>query len=235
MDAVTSAETIYQLAGCSVLQLRVQRGRFVNYNYVVADDATAQAVVFDPAWEPSTVVGSIERAGLQLRAVLLTHSHPDHVDLCAQVSDHFACPVLMHTREVGFAAFDTPRLQEFEDLDTFFIGKTWVTPIHTPGHTPGSTCFLFPGGLVTGDTLFNEGCGVCHLRGGDAYEMHASLARLSREVSDSTLVFPGHAFHSLPGMRFGELRRLNAYLQIEDPTLFARWRLQRSDRTMDFI
>lgn len=235
MDALTPAEVVHELPGCRVFQLRVRRGRFVNYNYIVADRATKQAVVFDPAWEPDVVIGSIERSGLHLQAVLLTHSHPDHVDLCHQLSDRFDCPVLMHAVESSFAAFEASRLEAFVDLETLFVGKTWITPIHTPGHTPGSTCFLLPGGVVTGDTLFNEGCGICHLRGGDARQMHASLQRLLRHVPDATCVFPGHAFHTPPGLRFDEVKRMNAYLQVEDPELFARWRMQRRDRTMDFV
>jgi glyoxylase-like metal-dependent hydrolase (beta-lactamase superfamily II) len=68
--------------------------------------------------------------------------------------------------------------------------------VHTPGHTPGSQCFLVDDRLISGDTLFLEGCGRTDLPGSDPVEMYHSLQRLAT-LPDGTIVYPGHRY-SLP-------------------------------------
>jgi len=223
-------ETLYPGEDTQVLQLRMRHGRYVNFNYVIADRATLRAVVVDPAWEMDRLVSALKRHRWTLEAVLLTHSHPDHVDLCHQVADRFDCPILMHEEEVDFAGFRSPRLQRFRDLETYYLGRTWVTPIHTPGHTPGSACFLTSDVVVTGDTLFNEGCGVCHLHGGDPQVMFRTLRRLRTELPGRIRMLPGHSYGTPPGLSMSDVLQMNIYLMINDPERFVEFRMQSAKR-----
>src|SRR5215207_9046444 len=80
--------------------------------------------------------------------------------------------------------------------DVVTVGEIEIELVHTPGHTPGSQCFLVEGRLVSGDTLFLEGCGRTDLPGSDPGAMYDSLQRLATLPSD-TIVFPGHRY-SMP-------------------------------------
>ena len=73
-----------------------------------------------------------------------------------------------------------------------------ITLIHTPGHTPGSQCFFVDGKLVSGDTLFLDGCGRTDLPGGDPEALYESLTRSSRVVPDDTVLYPGHLYSPEP-------------------------------------
>jgi glyoxylase-like metal-dependent hydrolase (beta-lactamase superfamily II) len=80
--------------------------------------------------------------------------------------------------------------------DVVEVGGVRIELVHTPGHTPGSQCFLVDGRLVSGDTLFLEGCGRTDLPGSDPEAMYDSLQRLAK-LPDSTIVYPGHRY-SMP-------------------------------------
>ena len=80
--------------------------------------------------------------------------------------------------------------------DVVMVGDVRIELVHTPGHTPGSQCFLVDGRLVSGDTLFLDGCGRTDLPGSDADAMYESLQRLA-QLPEATIVYPGHRY-SLP-------------------------------------
>jgi hydroxyacylglutathione hydrolase len=83
-----------------------------------------------------------------------------------------------------------------------------VTLIHTPGHTPGSQCFLVHGCLVSGDTLFLDGCGRTDLPGSDPSAMYDSLQVLAR-LPDDTVLYPGHRYSEPASASMGEVRHAN--------------------------
>lgn len=109
-----------------------------------------------------------------------------------------------------------------------------MTPIHTPGHTPGSTCFLTTEFVVTGDTLFNEGCGVCHLHGGDPQAMFRTLRRLRTELPERIRVLPGHSYGSAPGLPMSEVLKMDIYLMIDDPDKFVEFRIQSATKAIQW-
>ncbi|GIU89913.1 MAG: hypothetical protein KatS3mg010_1012 [Acidimicrobiia bacterium] len=75
--------------------------------------------------------------------------------------------------------------------DVLAVGEVAITLIHTPGHTPGSQCFLVDGRLVSGDTLFLDGCGRTDLPGGDPEQLYESLTQKLAAVPDDTVLYPG--------------------------------------------
>jgi hydroxyacylglutathione hydrolase len=77
--------------------------------------------------------------------------------------------------------------------DTVMVGDIPIQLLHTPGHTPGSQCFLVDGRLVSGDTLFLDGCGRTDFPGSDPAAMYDSLTRLA-SLPDDTLLYPGHNY-----------------------------------------
>jgi glyoxylase-like metal-dependent hydrolase (beta-lactamase superfamily II) len=97
------------------------------------------------------------------------------------------------------------------DDDVVEIGSIGVHLLHTPGHTPGSQCFVVGDNLVSGDTLFLEGCGRTDLPGADADDMYASLQRLG-SLPGRLTVWPGHHYSVEEHARLDDLKRSNPVL-----------------------
>jgi glyoxylase-like metal-dependent hydrolase (beta-lactamase superfamily II) len=95
-----------------------------------------------------------------------------------------------------------------------------VTLIHTPGHTPGSQCLLVDGRLLSGDTLFLEGCGRTDLPGSDPMEMFTTLSQRLSAIADDTVLYPGHFYAAEPSAAMGEVRATNFVLA---PSTSERW------------
>ena len=96
------------------------------------------------------------------------------------------------------------------------VGDIPVRLLHTPGHTPGSQCFLVGGKhLVSGDTLFVQGCGRVDLPGGDPDEMYRTLTQRLSTLPDDMILMPGHNYGGEPSASLGEVRRGNPYLRAQ--------------------
>jgi glyoxylase-like metal-dependent hydrolase (beta-lactamase superfamily II) len=98
--------------------------------------------------------------------------------------------------------------------DVVEVGDIKITLIHTPGHTPGSQCFHVDGKgsggrLVSGDTLFLDGCGRTDLPGGDPEQLYESLTQKLAAVPDDTVLYPGHLYSPAPNAPMGEVRTNN--------------------------
>jgi glyoxylase-like metal-dependent hydrolase (beta-lactamase superfamily II) len=89
------------------------------------------------------------------------------------------------------------------------VGDIPIELIHTPGHTPGSQCFFVDGRLVSGDTLFLEGCGRMDLPGADPAAMYESLTQKLAKIPDDAVLFPGHQYSMDPSASMGETRQMN--------------------------
>lgn len=180
--------------------------QMVNFVYLVGDRETGEAVVVDPAYDVSGLVGIAGADGMRVVGALATHHHPDHVggsfmgltieglqELLAVVP----VPVHVHRDEAEYvrrtAGVSATDLVAHASGDTIAVGAIGLQVLHTPGHTPGSQCFLVDGRLVAGDTLFLDGCGRTDLPGSDADAMYDSLQRLAA-LPDDVVVYPGHRY-----------------------------------------
>lgn len=198
-----------------------------NYVYLVGDRAKGECVVVDPAWAVRDLVEIAGADGMTITGALVTHYHPDHIggDLWGHEVDGLAtlmevapCPVHCHTLEAEgvrkLTGLSKSDLVEHRSGDKVTCGDIEVELLHTPGHTPGSLCFCVADSLVSGDTLFLQGCGRVDLPGGDSDQMFASLQKL-KQLPQSCVVFPGHAY-SGDQAPMGDLLEDNHYLRIED-------------------
>ena len=89
------------------------------------------------------------------------------------------------------------------------VGAVDIELVHTPGHTPGSQCFAVEGRLVSGDTLFLDGCGRTDLPGSDSEQMYESLTTRLARFGDDTVLYPGHMYSPEPSAGLGAVRRNN--------------------------
>ncbi len=112
------------------------------------------------------------------------------------------------------------QLVTHKSADTVRVGGIEIELIHTPGHTPGSQCFLCEGMLISGDTLFLEGCGRTDLPGSDVVEMFHSLHDRLAKVPDETVLFPGHLYSSDSSASMADTRKWN---YVFSPQSEAEW------------
>lgn len=171
-----------------------------NYAYVIVDERTRDAWLVDPS-EPGPPGALLRRRELQLRGILATHHHHDHVGGIANLVDqHRDAWVAAHARDQGriprmTVAVDAP-LHRFVDTE-LNIGGVVVQAMYIPGHTLGAIAWYLPprdgapGDVFTGDTLFAAGCG--RLFEGSPSQMHASLRALCALPPDTRMWF-GHEY-----------------------------------------
>ena len=200
-------------------------GPMDNFGYLIVDRASGEAAVVDPAWDADEYRRRAKALDARITQVLLTHSHDDHVNAL----DGFReadLPVRIGAAEADFWSATPEGVIRMEDGDTSALGETALRWLLTPGHTPGSMCLLLERDLISADTLFVYGCGRCDLGGSDAHAMHASLARLVREVPAETVIHPGHDYGVAPTSTMSEQIAGNPFLMFDDADAFATYRLK---------
>ena len=207
-----------------VIVVDVRHHKMKNFNYLVVDPFTRDAVIVDPAWEMDKIERSIEEAEATLKGVLITHSHPDHIHLATAVSRKYDCPIWMSSVEIAASGFRAPNLVGV-DSTPWMVGEMPIEPIFTPGHTPGSTCYLIGDNLFTGDVLFAEGVGMCPDTEA-AHAMYASLQTLKSRLAPYTRVYAGHSYGQPPGRPMSQLQRDNIYLHFTNRDAFTAFRLR---------
>ncbi len=194
-----------------------------NFVYLIGDKDKGECLVVDPAWDIQGIADRAAEDGLKITGALVSHYHPDHVggsifglsiDGLAKLMTIAPCPVHVHKAEAEGVQIVTELsasdLVLHEGNDKVKVGDIEVELLHTPGHTPGSQCFRVGDGLVSGDTLFLQGCGRVDLPGGSAAEMERTLTQRLSKLPDELVLYPGHAYggESAP---LGEVRKTNPY------------------------
>jgi hydroxyacylglutathione hydrolase len=207
--------------------------QMANFVYAVGDRRSGEAVLVDPAHHPIELRDLLEADGMTLTGVIATHYHFDHVggDFMGHrvtgIAELLAAndvPVHVQAAEAEWitrcTGVDASSLVTHQSGDRVAVGDLEVTLIHTPGHSPGSQCLLAEGHLVSGDTLFLDGCGRTDLPGADAEEMYWSLTQGLAGVSDTVVLYPGHFYSDEPSAALGEVRRTNYVLA---PMTLQQW------------
>jgi glyoxylase-like metal-dependent hydrolase (beta-lactamase superfamily II) len=194
---------------------------------ILGDEATHEAIVVDPGDNIPEILAHLQKHGLTVRQIVVTHAHIDHVGGAAILKKVTGAPVLLHQQDLGllgamemqagWLGVPTPQVAppDASADDGLVIGLAALPGevLHTPGHTPGSICLLFPGQnlLLAGDTLFAGSIGRTDLPGGDGRQILRSLRDRLLVLPDKTRVLPGHG----PQTTIGEERQSNPFLQPE--------------------
>ncbi|MFA5250456.1 MAG: MBL fold metallo-hydrolase [Parachlamydiales bacterium] len=182
-------------------------GPLGNNTIVIASEKTHEAAVIDPSFgSEEVVVPYLKKKHLQLKAILLTHSHWDHIAGAADLKKSLPAPIYIHPLDLGnleepgsdrlpliFAIEAVKADHLVKDGELIRIGEIVLQVLHTPGHTPGSVCYFGEKEkiLFSGDTLFQGTMGSLNLPTSQPEKMWPSLKKLSR-LPQETKVFPGH-------------------------------------------
>jgi len=197
-------------------------GPLQSNSYLLADEVTREAALFDPGMESEPVADVLARERLTVTAIINTHGHFDHVFGNAYFKAKTGAPLLMHRADLdlvkrleeqslyfGFRATPSPPPDRFlEEGDEVRVGGIRLRVLHTPGHSPGGICLVTDGTAFVGDTLFAGSIGRTDLPGGSAETLLTSIREKLLTLPDDTVIYPGHG----PATTIGHERRHNPFL-----------------------
>ena len=203
--------------------------QMVNFVYAIGDRSTGECLLIDPAYAVADLLDVVAADDMRVTGVLATHYHADHVggsmmgyaiEGVAALLEQVDCPIHLQRDEVPWVRRTTgvsdDHLASHDAGDTVKVGSIEVSLIHTPGHTPGSQCFHVDGRLVSGDTLFLDGCGRTDLPGSNPEDMYHSLQKLAA-MPPSTVVYPGHRYSQPSSATMETIRDNNYVFQPQSP------------------
>ena len=183
-------------------------GPFAENTYILRRDGAERAIMVDPGDEAPRLLAAIAELGVDVEAILLTHTHVDHVGAVAPVAAATGatvyCPVLEVPMLADIMAFTPiPGIGPFEgyDADETLAGGEHlelagfeIDVLFTPGHSIGHLTYSIPdeGALISGDVLFQGSVGRVDLPGGDWATLAQSLQLLVDSHPPETIVYPGH-------------------------------------------
>lgn len=169
---------------------RIAVGSLENNCYILKSGNAG--IIVDPGDEPKKILSAAH--GLEIKIILATHRHFDHIGALPQVKEALGIRAAIHKLD-WVPGFD----DEIRDGQSIEFGNERLRVIHTPGHTPGGCCFLIKDVLISGDTLFPNGPGNTSFTGGDEETILGSIREKLMVLPDETIVYPGHGLETTIG------------------------------------
>jgi hydroxyacylglutathione hydrolase len=191
---------------------------------IIGDETTHEAMVIDPGDDIEDVLALIGKHNLQVKQIVITHAHIDHVGGAMKLRAATGAPILLNQNDYAllkmldmqaiWVGMRSPGKVEIDRSvstgETVTTGSLTAEILHTPGHTEGSICLYFPAEqkLIAGDTLFAGSIGRTDLPGGSMQKILHSLHDTVLALPDETVVVPGHGELTT----IGEERASNPFL-----------------------
>jgi hydroxyacylglutathione hydrolase len=192
---------------------------------IFGDEGTREAIVIDPGDDVSEITNILDRHGLKVTAIVVTHAHIDHVAGAHKLRALTGAPVYLNENDqelldaldmqAKWLGIPTPPRTQVDvaanDGTVLRLGQTEFQVMHTPGHTQGSLCLWIPAEqkLIAGDTLFRDSIGRTDLPGGNTRRIFSSIKTRLLDLPENTIVIPGHG----PNTSIGREKEHNPFLQ----------------------
>ncbi len=199
-------------------------GPFQENCYVIGDEESKIGALIDPGDEAARIALTVERLGLEIGSILVTHAHVDHVRAIAPLAEEYLCPVLMHEEAeamlktapqqalmMGMKFGKVPAVDGYIAADEVLeVGPLRLRSLYTPGHAPGHLAFHADdeGIVFSGDALFAGSVGRVDLPGGSMEVLMRSITGKLLPLSDETRILSGHG----PETTIGLERMTNPFL-----------------------
>lgn len=175
-------------------------------SYIVATEKKNAALIDAPA-DADYILGEIEKRGLTLKMILLTHGHFDHVGAVADLAERTGCEVFIHELDLKKLSEDTDGLlinlfrvrglrlyggaTAITEDDVIKLDELEFDVLHTPGHTSGSVCYITGDVMFTGDTLFARSVGRTDMPDGNYANLMYSMEKI-KDLGGNLRILPGH-------------------------------------------
>ncbi|QNI35637.1 MBL fold metallo-hydrolase [Edaphobacter albus] len=192
---------------------------------ILGDEISREAIVIDPGDDIPSIQAILQRHGLTVKSIVITHAHIDHIAGAQRLKQLTGSPIYYNENDLplvkmmdiqaSWLQMPTPEVAppdgSLQDGQTISISGISGTVLHTPGHTQGSICLYLPEHslLIAGDTLFAGSIGRTDLPGGDTGQLLRSIHSSLLPLPDQIKVVPGHG----PNTTIGEEREDNPFLQ----------------------
>jgi hydroxyacylglutathione hydrolase len=195
-------------------------GRAACNCYIVGSESNKQGIIIDPGANADEILSSISRLGLDIKLIVITHGHPDHIGAVKEVKEATGAEVAIHADDTRFLRWlslrrivgissPSPPDRLLKDGDSIDVGDLHFLVLHTPGHSPGGICLLGHGVVFSGDTLFNHTIGRTGSPASNRSQLMNSIYTKLMVLPDDTIVYPGHGSDTT----IGNERRGNPFLR----------------------
>ncbi|WP_026893957.1 MBL fold metallo-hydrolase [Clostridiisalibacter paucivorans] len=192
---------------------RIPVGLYAANCYIIGCENTKEGIIVDPGADAKTILAEINALGLDIKYIVLTHGHGDHIGALEDVHNELDVPILIHgedeymlknssenfTGVMNNKKVEMTPHKTLKDGDIIEFGNMKAEVIHTPGHTKGGICLSIEDILLTGDTLFAGSIGRTDFPGGSFEEIIKSIKTKLLKFDDNIRVYPGHGPHSTIG------------------------------------
>jgi hydroxyacylglutathione hydrolase len=204
-----------------VIFRRLVVGPFASNCYIVGSESSKEGMIIDPGADAGKILAGVRDLGLDIKTILITHGHIDHVSALKEVKEATGAETLIHADDaralqdgrqammLGASYPVSPPDRLLKDGDSVDVGELHFTVLHTPGHSPGGICLAGEGVVFSGDTLFNFGIGRYDFPGSSGTQLMESIRTKLMTLPDDTAVYPGHG----PDTTIGTERRGNPFLR----------------------
>lgn len=202
--------------------IRIEAGVYGANCYIIYGN-DKEAIIIDPGGDYEEIMAKIYKNNLNIKYIILTHGHGDHIGATEKLREKLEAKVLIHEFDVeiiedadknlsnmmGMGKIEFSPDIKLEDKMIIEFSDLKAEIIHSPGHTRGSICIKIEEYLFSGDTLFKGSIGRADLYGGNYEEILESIRNKIMILDEYTVILPGHGENSL----LVEEKMTNPYLK----------------------